>query len=116
MYKQVIVIRNDLKMGKGKIAAQACHASIEAFIRAQKICPNVVKEWLKEGQKKAVVKVNSEKELLEVFKEANIEGLPCSLIRDAGRTQLIPGTHTAVAVGPEKEEKVERITGKLKLL
>jgi PTH2 family peptidyl-tRNA hydrolase len=116
MYKQVIVIRNDLKMGKGKIAAQACHASIEAFIRAQKICPNVVKEWLNEGQKKAVVKVNSEKELLEVFKEANIEGLPCSLIRDAGRTQLIPGTHTAVAVGPEKEEKVERITGKLKLL
>ncbi|WP_292460436.1 peptidyl-tRNA hydrolase Pth2 [Methanothermococcus sp.] len=116
MYKQVMVMRNDLKMGKGKIAAQACHASIEAFIRAQKICPNVVKEWLKEGQKKAVVKVNSEKELLEIFKEANIEGLPCSLIRDAGRTQLVPGTYTAVAVGPEKEEKVERITGKLKLL
>ncbi len=111
-----MVMRNDLKMGKGKIAAQACHASIEAFIRAQKICPNVVKEWLKEGQKKAVVKVNSEKELLEIFKEANIEGLPCSLIRDAGRTQLVPGTYTAVAVGPEKEEKVERITGKLKLL
>ena len=103
-------------MGKGKMAAQACHASIEAFIRAQKICPNVVKEWLKEGQKKAVVKVNSEKELLEVFKDANIEGLPCSLIRDAGSTQLVPGAHTAVAVGPEKEEKVERITGKLKLL
>lgn len=116
MYKQVIVIRNDLKMGKGKMAAQACHASIEAFIMAQKTCPNVVKEWLKEGQKKAVVKVNSEKELHEVFKEANIEGLPCSLIRDAGRTQLIPGTYTAVAVGPEKEEKVERITGNLKLL
>ncbi|AEH07506.1 peptidyl-tRNA hydrolase Pth2 [Methanothermococcus okinawensis] len=116
MYKQVIVVRNDLKMGKGKIAAQACHASIEAFIRAQKICPNVVKEWLREGQKKAVVKVNSEKELLEVFRDANIEGLPCSLIRDAGRTQLVPGTYTAVAIGPEKEEKIEKITGKLKLL
>ncbi|HIP17699.1 MAG TPA: peptidyl-tRNA hydrolase [Methanothermococcus okinawensis] len=116
MYKQVIVIRNDLKMGKGKIAVQACHASIEAFMRAQKICPNTVKEWLKEGQKKVAVKVDSERELMEIFREANIEGLPCSLIRDAGKTQLIPGTYTAVAIGPEREEKIEGITGKLKLL
>ncbi|MDK2790855.1 MAG: peptidyl-tRNA hydrolase, family [Methanothermococcus sp.] len=116
MYEQVIIIRNDLKMGKGKIAAQACHASIESFIHAQKICPNIVKEWLRSGQKKVVLKVNSEKELLEVFKNANIEGLPCSLIRDAGRTQLEPGTITAVGIGPEKEDNINKITGKLKLL
>ena len=116
MYKQVIVIRTDLNMGKGKIAAQACHASIEAFIKAQKVCPEVVEEWLKEGQKKVVVKVRSEEELMEIFKEASQEGLPCSLIRDAGRTQLAPGTSTAVAIGPEREEKIDKITGRLKLL
>lgn len=116
MYEQAIVVRNDLKMGKGKIAAQACHASIESFIHAQKICPNIVKEWLRSGQKKVVLKVNSEKELLEVFKNANIEGLPCSLIRDAGRTQIEPGTITAVGIGPEKEDNINKITEKLKLL
>ncbi|AXI25007.1 aminoacyl-tRNA hydrolase [Methanofervidicoccus sp. A16] len=116
MYKQVIVVRTDLNMGKGKIASQACHASIEAFIKAQKECPEVVEKWLREGQKKVVVKVNSEKELMEVFREACLEGLPCSLIRDAGRTQLTPGTCTAVAIGPEREERIDKITGRLKLL
>ena len=116
MYKQVIVVRTDLNMGKGKIAAQACHASIEAFIEAQKKCPEVVEKWLKEGQKKVVVKVRSEEELMEVFREASQKGLPCSLIRDAGRTQLAPGTYTAVAIGPEREEKIDKITGRLKLL
>ncbi|HID47493.1 MAG TPA: peptidyl-tRNA hydrolase [Methanothermococcus okinawensis] len=116
MYKQVIVVRTDLNMGKGKIATQACHASIDAFIKAQRECPEVVEKWLSEGQKKVVVKVKSQEELMEVFKKATLEGLPCSLIRDAGRTQLTPGTCTAVAIGPEREERIDRITGKLKLL
>ncbi|MCS3901295.1 peptidyl-tRNA hydrolase Pth2 [Methanococcus voltae] len=116
MYEQVIIIRNDLKMGKGKIAAQASHAAIQAFLHAEKICPDVVKKWMNEGQKKVVLKVNSESELLEVFKNANIEGLPVGLIRDAGRTQIASGTLTAVGIGPEKEEKISKITKDLKLL
>ena len=116
MYKQVIVVRTDLNMGKGKMVAQGCHASIDAFIKAQKKCPEVVEKWLREGQKKVVVKVKSEEELIEIFKEASIEGLPCSLIRDAGRTQLTPGTCTAVAIGPEREVRIDKITGRLKLL
>ena len=116
MYKQVIVIRRDLKMGKGKIAVQACHASIDAFIRAQRECPEIVDKWLREGQKKVVVKVDSEEELIEIFRDASLEGLPCSLIRDAGRTQLTPGTYTAVAIGPERDERIDKITGGLKLL
>ena len=116
MYKQVIVVRTDLNMGKGKMVAQGCHASIDAFIKAQKKCPEVVEKWLREGQKKVVVKVKSEEELMEIFREASIEGLPCSLIRDAGRTQLTPGTCTAVAIGPEREVRIDKITGRLKLL
>ncbi len=115
-YKQVIVIRGDLKMGKGKAIAQGCHASIEAFIHAQKMCPNIVRDWLNDGQKKVVVKVDSEKELKEVFQEACISKIPCSLIRDAGRTQLEPGTYTAVGIGPYESNKIDKITGRLKLL
>ncbi|MBA2851019.1 PTH2 family peptidyl-tRNA hydrolase [Methanococcus maripaludis] len=116
MYEQAIVIRNDLKMGKGKMAAQACHASIQAFLHAQKISSSAVSGWMNEGQKKVVLKVNSEKELLEIFKNVNIEGLPCSLIRDAGRTQIEPRSLTAVGIGPEKEEKISKVTKDLKLL
>jgi len=116
MYEQAIVIRNDLKMGKGKMAAQACHASLQAFLHAQKISPNAVSGWMNEGQKKVVLKVDSEKDLLDIFREVNIDGLPCSLIRDAGRTQVEPGSLTAVGIGPEKEDKISKITKKLKLL
>ncbi|UXM84830.1 aminoacyl-tRNA hydrolase [Methanococcus aeolicus] len=116
MYKQVIILRNDLKMGKGKLVAQGSHASLISFLNTQKNNPSVAKEWLNEGQKKIVLKVNSEKELFEVFRDANIDGFSCCLIRDAGHTQIPSGTATAVGIGPDKEEKLEKITGKLKLL
>jgi PTH2 family peptidyl-tRNA hydrolase len=116
MYKQVIVLRNDLKMGKGKLVAQGSHASLISFLNTQKNNPTTAKEWLNEGQKKIVLKVNSEKELFEVFKDANIDGFPCCLIRDAGHTQIPSGTATAVGIGPDEEKKLEKITGKLKLL
>ena len=63
-----------------------------------------------------VGKVNSEQELIEIYNKARSEGLPCSIIRDAGHTQLEPGTLTAVAIGPERDEKIDKITGHLKLL
>lgn len=111
--KQVIVVRKDLKMGKGKICAQVAHASLEAFLRARE---EARERWLKESAKKVVVKVYSEEELLSIFKRAKEAGLPVSLIKDAGRTQILPGTATAVGIGPEEDEKVDKITGHLKLL
>jgi PTH2 family peptidyl-tRNA hydrolase len=114
--KMVVVIRNDLGMGKGKMVAQGGHAIIEAFLDAKRKNPKAVEEWLREGQKKIVVKVNSEEELIDIYNKAKSEGLPCSIIRDAGHTQLEPGTLTAVAIGPDKDEKIDKITGHLKLL
>lgn len=111
--KQALVVRTDLKMGKGKIAAQASHASIEAFLKAGK---TEREEWLSEGMKKIVVKVSGETELEKVFKDAKRERLPASIINDAGLTQLEPGTATAVGIGPADDDKVDKITGKLKLL
>ena len=110
------MVRTDIKMGKGKACAQVAHASLEAALKAMKERPEWFEEWRREGQKKVVLKVSSEEELLRVYREALELGLPASLIRDAGLTQLEPGTLTAVAVGPAPEELVDKVTGKLKLL
>ena len=111
--KQAIAMRTDLKMGKGKLATQAAHASIDAFLKSSKDDREM---WLAEGMKKIVLKVAGEAELEKVFREARKEKLPSSIINDAGLTQLEPGTATAVGIGPADDAKVDRITGKLKLL
>lgn len=113
MYKQVIAVRSDLKMDKGKTAAQVAHASLEAYKKAG---PKDVVEWEAEGMKKVVVKVKDIKELMMVKDKAKEMGLPYYVVRDAGRTQIEPGTVTAVGIGPAEEEKIDRITKNLKLL
>jgi len=115
-YKQVIIMRSDLKMGKGKIAAQAGHAAVSAAEVARKEFQRWWKEWLEEGQCKIAVKVKSENELLELEEEAKDSGLPHALISDRGLTQLQPGTVTCLAIGPAPSYKVDKITGKLALL
>ena len=116
MYKQTIVIRTDLKMGKGKIAAQSSHASLAAYSKVHRTYPEIAKAWEREGQKKVVLKVTGEQELLEYLQRAKDASIPCELIRDAGHTQLEPGTMTCFAAGPWKEEELDSIFGKLKLL
>jgi PTH2 family peptidyl-tRNA hydrolase len=111
--KQAIIIRNDLKMGKGKIASQASHASVTAFLKAKK---SVREAWISEGMKKIVLKVDNLKELRNLYKIAKSNKLPCELIRDAGLTQIKPRTTTALGIGPASDKKIDKITGKLKLL
>ena len=113
--KQVIIMRTDLKMNKGKLAAQAAHASLEAYLKTLHEEPGYTEEWLSHGAQKVVLKVNSEKELLELF-ESLRHKFPCSLIRDAGRTQIAPGSITALGIGPDDEKELDKFTGKLKLL
>ncbi len=113
MHKQAIIIRSDLKMGKGKIAAQASHASLKAYIETDEETRDA---WDFEGAKKITLKVNSQKELLDLFKQAKSKKLPVALIHDAGHTQVEPGTLTAIAIGPAEENKIDEITAKLKLL
>lgn len=111
--KQVIVVRADLKMGKGKLAAQVAHASLASFLKAGFFAK---RKWLKQGMKKVVVKVSCEKELIEIYEKAKKAKLPCELIRDAGLTQIKPGTITALGIGPGEDEKIDKITKHLKLL
>jgi len=116
MYKQAIIIRADLGMGRGKLAAQSSHASLSAYKKVQKQDPEVAHAWEMEGQKKIVLKVQSESELLDYFQKAKAAGIPCELIRDAGHTQVEPGTLTCFAAGPWNEGELDSIFGKLKLL
>jgi peptidyl-tRNA hydrolase, PTH2 family len=111
--KQAILLRSDLKMGKGKLCSQACHASLSAFLRSD---DKIRDRWLREGMKKVVLKVSGEKELREFFREAKKEKLSCELIMDAGLTQVEEGTVTALGIGPDVEAKIDKLTGKLKLL
>jgi len=113
-YKQVIIVRTDLGMKKGKIASQVAHASVSAYVKTLQEHKEWADEWFL-MQKKIVLKVNNELELLKIFMEAKKE-LPCVLIKDAGRTQILPGTITALAIGPAPEEKINKFTKNLKLL
>ena len=115
MFKQVIVLRTDLNMGKGKLVAQGSHASIEAYLRTAKQKPEWAKLWLAEGMKKIVLKVESKEILTQLFEEARRE-LPVTLIQDAGHTQVEPGTVTALGIGPAPELELDKFISKYKLL
>ena len=118
-YKQVILIRRDVKMGRGKAAAQAAHASCEAVFRilstGRRQWMDWLEAWRREGQAKIVLRVDTLQELLGLRERAERQGLPTSLVRDAGKTQLEPGTITAAAIGPAPAALVDRVTGHLKL-
>ena len=115
-YKQVIVFRSDLKLSKGKIAAQAGHAAVSAAEEARKRHRSWWEAWLFEGQCKIAVKVKNEEELLELERQANDLGLPNALIVDRGLTEISPDTVTCLGIGPVPAEKVDRLTGGLPLL
>lgn len=114
--KQIIIMRADLPMGKGKLVAQGSHASLDSYLDALSKTPAVAHKWHNEGMRKVCLKVQSEKELVQMFAAAKDYALPCALIIDAGHTQLEPGSKTAVGIGPAKSELLDRFTGQLKLL
>jgi PTH2 family peptidyl-tRNA hydrolase len=112
MLKQVILVRKDIKMGVGKAIAQACHASLGAALKCSR---KKLEKWLEEGGKKVVLEASLE-EILDAEKKAKKAKIPSFLVVDAGLTQLEPGTITALGIGPEEENKIDKITGKFKLL
>ena len=123
-HKQVIIMRKDLNMRKGKLVAQGAHASLGAILNLMQRTGNVLtleldertEPWLTGRFKKICVYVNSEAELLEVYKAAQEAGLISCLIQDSGLTEFngVP-TLTAVAVGPDREDKIDVVTKHLPL-
>lgn len=135
--KQVIVMRDDLNMRKGKMVAQGAHASMGAILNLGHTSeiehdeepsssrmfeiflddyPDVW-EWLRGSFTKICVRVSSEEQLKAIYQQAVDAGLPCSLITDSGKTEFngVP-TMTCCAIGPARAEDLDPITGELKLL
>nr|XP_012805630.1 peptidyl-tRNA hydrolase 2, mitochondrial [Jaculus jaculus] len=114
-YKMILVVRNDLKMGKGKVAAQCSHAAVSAYKQIQRRNPHMLQKWECCGQPKVVVKAPDEETLLELLTHAKMLGLTVSLIQDAGRTQIEAGSRTVLGIGPGPADLIDKVTGHLKL-
>ncbi|KAJ6653679.1 hypothetical protein lerEdw1_008805 [Lerista edwardsae] len=114
-FKMVIVVRSDLKMGKGKVAAQCSHAAVSTYKQVQRRNPELLKQWEYCGQPKVVLKAPDEETLIQLLSEAKLLGLTVSLIQDAGRTQIAPGSRTVLGIGPGPTEIVDKVSGHLKL-
>lgn len=113
--KLVVAVRTDLRMGRGKIAAQVGHACVLGAEHVRKSHPEWFSRWW-DGQEKVVVRISGLAELQDVKRLAMDLGLPCCQVTDAGHTQIPAGTATCVSVGPAPEHLVDRVTGDLRLL
>lgn len=111
-YKLVIIVNNELKMTKGKIISQACHAVSETVLNTP---TEILKIWRKKGQPKIVLK-GIQEDIHSLIKQCKKENILYNNIYDAGKTQVMPGSNTVLAIGPESEEILSNITGHLKLL
>lgn len=115
-YKQVIVVRKDLGMGTGKLAAQVAHAAVMAVEITKMRNLNWFNSWFKAGQAKVVVKVQTLGELLEIRKHAESLRLTVAEIQDSGLTQIPAGTVTCIGIGPGPSGLIDKVTNHLKLL
>ncbi|KAJ3167521.1 hypothetical protein HDU87_001494 [Geranomyces variabilis] len=115
-HKMVLVVRTDLGMTKGKLAAQCCHAAVAAVSTARRRCPETLRRYQRHGAAKVALKCSSEEELLTLYAQARSAGLIAEYIEDAGRTQIPEGSRTVLAIGPAPIKQVDAITGHLKLL
>jgi PTH2 family peptidyl-tRNA hydrolase len=129
--KQVIVMRKDLNMRKGKMCAQAAHASLAVILRKMVVEQNydmvsrmlvTIKdspfdEWLTNRFKKVVLSCDSEQEIIDIESKCNELRIPNALITDAGLTEFdgVP-TKTCIAIGPWDPDEIDKVTGNLKLL
>lgn len=112
--KLVMVIRTDLHMGRGKMAAQAAHAAVAAALASAGSADFAA--WLSDDQPKVVLRADSPDDLASVMALAVQAGLPVEVVRDAGRTQVAPGTVTCCAIGPADSARLDAVTGDLRLL
>ena len=123
--KQVIVMRHDLKMRRGKQIAQGAHAAMSFLCRRLQEAGSVSLDGLTDAQRawltgafaKVCCRVDSEEELMQIHDKALEAGLEVHLITDSGRTEFHgQPTRTCLAIGPDEADKIDAITGQLQLL
>ena len=115
-FKQALIVRTDLGMGRGKIAVQCSHAAVSAGEQARLRFPEWWRGWVGEGQCKVALKVRDLTLVSDLERKARSQGLPVSLIKDRGLTQVEPDTVTCLGIGPAPSELLDTLTGNLSLL
>jgi len=115
-YKMVIVTRSDLKLSPGKLAAQVAHAAVACALDTKKINSRWFYNWQTEGAKKAILKVDSEKDFYPLKKKAEELKIIAYIITDAGRTEIPEGTKTVIGIGPAPNNIIDQVTGNLPAL
>ena len=113
MYKMVIVVRKDIGMSSGKMAAQVAHAAVNCYKYGLKKVPEMVYNWENAGAAKIVLMVNNLKEFNTIENKAKQNNINYAIIQDAGKTELEPGTITTIAIGPAPVHEIDKITGEL---
>lgn len=113
--KMVLVVRNDLKMGKGKVAAQCAHAAVACYKSIARTNPEILQRWETLGQAKVTLKCNSEEEMNLLQGIAKSLNITARIIHDAGRTQIAAGSATVLGVGPAPKSAIDQVTGELAL-
>ncbi len=114
-YKLVIVVRDDLEMSTGKLAAQVAHAAVTCALETKSKKAKWFSEWYREGQRKVVLRAKDLEELRSLKDKAARAGLPWAMITDAGLTELPPNTTTCLGIGPAPEKDIDPISGSLPL-
>jgi PTH2 family peptidyl-tRNA hydrolase len=114
--KQVIAVRRDIAMGRGKLAAQVAHAAVSAAEKVHSTRQDWFSTWFNTGQAKVVVKVCTLEDLIQLENHARTIGLPTVSVKDMGLTQIPPGTVTCIGIGPGPVDLIDKVTGHLKLL
>ncbi|XP_052209126.1 uncharacterized protein LOC127812668 isoform X2 [Diospyros lotus] len=114
--KMVLVVRQDLKMGAGKIASQCAHAATGMYSELMQSNRSLLRQWELCGQPKIVVTCKNQQEMNKLKQAAESIGLPAFVVADAGRTQVSSGSKTVLAIGPGSKASVDSVTGKLRLL
>ncbi|XP_057957406.1 uncharacterized protein LOC131150599 isoform X2 [Malania oleifera] len=114
--KMVLVVRQDLKMAAGKIASQCAHAATGMYAELMLSQRSLLRQWEQCGQPKIVVTCKNQQEMNKLKEAAESIGLPTFVVSDAGRTQVLAGSKTVLAVGPGRKASVDSVTGKLRLL
>lgn len=120
LYKQCIAVRGDIQMSAGKFAVQVAHASVGSILRVKsrdeiEQYSTLIVDWFREGFRKIVLKVNSEQDIRDLEQECIDAGVSYYVVEDFGLTELEPNTVTCIGIGPDLNEKVDKITGRLKL-
>ena len=115
-YKMCIVMRTDLGMSVGKMIAQACHAAVDVSEKSKQENHAGWRKWRDEGAKKVALQVDSQEELEELAEKADRLGIVYSVIQDRGLTEVPPGSITALGLGPERNDKIDKLTGNLPLM